>query len=272
MPLFAVNEEKCTRCHACVEVCPLGLVRMDSARTLPHPIRGAARFCIRCGHCVGVCPRGALEHKTLTLADSPPLPRTWRLTPGQVEPLIKGRRSIRAFREKAVERALVEKALDLSRYAPSGTNSQPVKWLVIEGREKVAAVTEAVMGWVRACRESPASPLGPYADFLIRSREAGEDPVCHNAPNLVLAWGEPGPMLAHSCLLAGATFELAVLPLGLGACWAGFVGMAASRDPRVRAALGLPAGSECHAALMLGYPRYEYRRIPPRKKADITWK
>lgn len=46
-------EERCTRCGACVEACPVGAVSLD-----PYPQFGAS--CVLCHQCVRACPEGAI--------------------------------------------------------------------------------------------------------------------------------------------------------------------------------------------------------------------
>jgi nitroreductase len=52
------------------------------------------------------------------------------------EALIK-RKSTRAYLDKAVSRALIEKILDAARHAPSGVNSQPWQVAVVSGDKKL---------------------------------------------------------------------------------------------------------------------------------------
>lgn len=55
-----------------------------------------------------------------------------------VEEAILSRRSIRAFTDQPVERAKIEKVLDLSQRAPSGTNTQPWHCYVCTGEVRDA--------------------------------------------------------------------------------------------------------------------------------------
>nr|CAA6821721.1 MAG: Oxygen-insensitive NADPH nitroreductase (EC [uncultured Thiotrichaceae bacterium] len=55
-----------------------------------------------------------------------------------VSDAIKGRKSVRAFLDKAVSRKTVEAILDTARWAPSGVNTQPWKVFVLTGEKKAA--------------------------------------------------------------------------------------------------------------------------------------
>ena len=50
--------------------------------------------------------------------------------------LIKKRRSVRKFKKKAVPLKIIKEILESGRWAPSGLNNQPWKFMVLEGEEK----------------------------------------------------------------------------------------------------------------------------------------
>jgi nitroreductase len=66
--------------------------------------------------------------------------------------------------------------------------------------------------------------------------------------------------------------DLAAPTVGLGACWAGFFMMAAAQSPQLQELLALPEGHACCGALMIGYPKYAYHRLPTRKEPAISWR
>lgn len=55
-------------------------------------------------------------------------------------------------------------------------------------------------------------------------------------------------------------------------CWAGYEQMAISSNFAIKKFLGMPPKTDCFGALLLGYPKYQYRRIPLRNKAYVMWK
>jgi len=52
------------------------------------------------------------------------------------------RRSIRRFREDPVPDELIEKALDIARFAPSAHNNQPWVFVVVKDKEKLRKLAE----------------------------------------------------------------------------------------------------------------------------------
>ncbi|HYW78297.1 MAG TPA: nitroreductase family protein, partial [Thermoguttaceae bacterium] len=56
------------------------------------------------------------------------------------------RRSIRRYRPDPVSDELITQVLDAARLAPSGSNAQPWKFVVVRSEEKRAALCEAAYG------------------------------------------------------------------------------------------------------------------------------
>jgi nitroreductase len=205
----------------------------------------------------------------MTPEDCSLLADNWRLTPDQMEQLIKGRRSIRRYRPKPVDRIILEKLLEIVRYAPTGGNSQSVRWLVLNDPEEIGRLSSIVVDWMRILLVQGV----PGMKGMLKAWEMGSDPILRNAPNLIIAHGAvDDPMVKISATIALATLELASLSFGLGACWAGFLNHAALSYSEVHDFLDLPPGHQMCGGLMIGYPEFEYARIPDRKPASVTWR
>ncbi len=150
MSLFEVDKEKCKRDGLCVAVCPARIIEFKDEKDAPTPTDEADEFCIKCGHCVAVCPHGALSHTIMTPEQCPPMQKELIPKPEQIEHLMRARRSIRTFKEHAVERELLGRLIDVARFAPTGRNSQTVSWLVIHDSEEVARLAGMAIDWMRS--------------------------------------------------------------------------------------------------------------------------
>ena len=139
MSCFIVDGAKCRRDGICAAVCPIGILTHSEAAP-PELVPGGEERCIACGHCVAACPYGACSLDTMPAEACPPIRPEWRLSPEQAEHFLRSRRSIRAYKEAPVDPGRLERLIRVARGAPSGHNGQPVRWLVISGREPVRAL------------------------------------------------------------------------------------------------------------------------------------
>ncbi|MBU4565436.1 MAG: nitroreductase family protein [Desulfarculus sp.] len=270
---IVVDREKCNKDKLCALDCPIGIITMDGPDGFPAPAEGFDQLCINCGHCVAVCPHEALSQGGITPRQCLPLEAPG-LGPEQLAQLLKGRRSIRRYKEQPLEQSTIARLLDMARYAPSGHNVQPVKWLVISGRDKLMHLAGIVADWMRqVIKEDPELAESMHLDHAVAIWESGEDRILRGAPHVVLAYAEAEDLRAVApCILALGYIELAAYNLGLGACWAGYLNRAANNFPPMIKALGLPEGMASYGALMLGVPKYKFQRIPPRKPLEVTWR
>lgn len=271
MELFNIDNEKCDRDGICAIECPAHIIEMTKEG--PVPVADAEELCIQCGHCVAICPKGAFSLATLSPDLCMPIEKNLKLTTDQAEHFLRSRRSIRRYKEKEVPKDLFEKALEIACCAPTGSNKQPVQWLVVNKRKDVAKIGALVIDWMRYVAKTHteiAQVLNMEA--LITQWDEGIDRICRDAPQLVFAYAsDEFGSGAADCHTAMAYLELALPGLGLGSCWAGYVNYAVGQWPDLKKELNLPMKHTCHGALMVGYPKYKYFRAPKRNAPVIRY-
>ncbi len=274
MSVFTVDDAKCTRCGICVEECPPRIVEMLDPKAMPSVIPDQAERCITCGHCVAVCPFAAIGLKAMSPEDCELARKELLPTAEQVEYFLKSRRSVRVYKEKPVPHAVLAKLIDIARYAPSGHNAQSVQWLVVEDPVEVRKLASLVIDWMNLLvRKSPRLMEQFHFDIFVNAWERGEDRVLRGAPHLIVAHAPKDTALAQeNCAIALTYLELAAYSQGLGTCWAGYLLAAASSFPALINALALPGGHKCFGAMMVGYPKHEFKRIPLRNEPSIIWR
>jgi len=272
MNLFFIDESRCRQDGLCAMVCPQELIVIEPGKNCPAAVDDAADRCINCGHCMAVCPEGALALEKMQdgpAYDAQQLPSFEQLTH-----LCRGRRSIRRYKKEPVSRELLVRIIDLARYAPTARNSQLIGWLVIDSREELDRLTVHVLDWMRhlvGTKDPLAAALG--METIIRVCEEGRDRILRGATGLVVVYAPAGYALGRvDASIALNTFELAAFVLGVGTCWAGFFAMAADNWPSLQEALGLPEGYKLCYAMMVGYPKITYQRLPERKPPQIIWR
>lgn len=274
MSLFTVDPDKCLRDGICLAACPVGLIRMKDKDAPPSPTAGAEADCLNCGHCVSVCPQGALALETMRPEDCRPMQKELELSPGQIEQLLLGRRSIRVYQDKPVPRRTLKELIRLAGYAPSGHNAQPVHWLVIEDRDQVRRLAGVTIDYLRfVLEDQPEFARSLHMDLVIEGWEAGRDLVFRGAPHVIIAHAPEDERTAPmGCVIALAHLELAASALGLGGCWAGYFNAAAQNHPPMEEALNLPDGHQNFGGMMIGYPKYRYHRMPLRNEPRVSWR
>jgi nitroreductase len=162
---------------------------------------------------------------------------------------IKGRRSIRTFKDQEVSAELVEKLVEAARWAPSAGNLQPWEFIIIRKPEVKRKLVEAAQGQ-SFLEEAPV--------VLV---------VCASENRSAQGYGVRGRTLY--CLQdTGAAIQnlhLAAYALGLGTCWVG-----AFREDEAKEILKLPDGIRPVAIIPVGYPD----EVPPpgrrRPTSEIT--
>lgn len=271
--IFEVDRETCNRDGLCAEACPSGLIDMKD-RGYPVPVPETEEVCIRCGHCVAVCPTGSLNHRVVKLERCLPLDNNLEISPEQCEQFLKGRRSIRAYREKAVPKDDLARLIEVARFAPTGHNSQGVEWLVLGDRDELHNLSGITVDWMRTIiRDYPKLAAELFLERAVRRWEQGIDIILRDAPALIITHGAKDNRIAPmDCVIALTYLDLAASSMGVGCCWAGFLRSAAANYQPLADALRLPEGNQCFGAMMVGYPKFSYQRIPTRKPAKITWR
>ena len=271
MSLFKIDIEKCDKDGICVMECPAHIIKMTDEG--PTPVRGAEEACIKCGHCVAVCPKAAFSLKFLSPDQCMPIKKDLLLDANHVEHFLRSRRAIRRYKDKPVPKDVFEKALTIACCAPTGSNKQPVKWLVLNKKIDVVKVGAHVIDWMRyVSKTNPTIAKTLNMDTLISEWDKGIDRICRSAPQLVFAYAsdELGSAAAD-CHTAIAYLELALQGFSLGSCWAGYVNYAAGQWPDLVKELNLPEKHTCHGALMVGFPKLKYFRAPKRNAPDIAY-
>jgi nitroreductase len=143
--------------------------------------------------------------------------------------------------------------------------------IVIDNREELRKLSGIVADWMLVNMTEFA--LSMHMDRTLGRREQGHDVILRDSPALVIAHAEKTDRLAQStCTISLSYLELAATSMNLGGCWAGHFNAPATTFPPMISALALPEGHQCFGAMMVGFPKYQYKRLPPRKQPVINWR
>ncbi|MGA2120623.1 MAG: nitroreductase family protein [Methanoregula sp.] len=272
MATILVDQDLCTRCGICSVVCPMAIVTPAEENTLPRVADANAGMCIRCGHCEAYCPSQALLLNVCP-DEKVPLPAgAGTIAPDDMGYYLRKRRSVRHFTKDPVPKEKILEVLDIARYAASGSNGQPVEWIVVRDPKKVKKIAGRTIEWMKTLVNSN-HPMGGYVPTLIAAWEGGYDVICRGAPHMLFAHiPEGNPIAPVDAIIALTHFDIAAPAFGIGTCWAGFVAMAAASYEPLQKELGIPPGRKSAYAMMFGHPQYKTYGIPRRKPLEVTWR
>ncbi len=169
---------------------------------------------------------------------------------------IHGRRSIRSFLPRPVERSLIEAVIGDAAQAPPPTREQvPWTFNVVEGIERIADYGAEAMAYAAANH-----PEGPGWSWL----EWPGFKVFWDAPALVIISGS-----VEDCCRAGQNLMLSAHARGLGTCWVGSPMLWLTTEA-AKAELQIPKHLTPVAVICLGYAAC----VPPppgRGRPTVIW-
>jgi ferredoxin len=109
--------------------------------------------------------------------------------------------------------------------------------------------------------------------FTIDPEKCNQDEICVKAcPTSVIRMGLPDEVPVPTPEFEEYYFELFAPTLGLGSCWGGYFYSAVNAYPPLFEALGLPADHRAYGAVMVGYAKLKYQRLPLRNEPRVSWK
>lgn len=268
--IIKIDESLCINCGNCIRCCPGGLITQGQ---FPVPTSDSWGLCIDCGHCVAICPTGAMHQRSMGPEDCEPIDLHHTPTWEQVRHFLISRRSIRGYINKPIEKEKIEQLLDVSRYAPNGSNRQTLRWLVIIDPAEVRRIAAMTIDWMKDVEVSnPALFKEAKLAHFVSHWDAGRDHISRGAPCIIQAYApEDERTAAPAAFIAIAHIQLAATALGLGTSFTESIGLASRSYPPLLEALGQPEGEIPYATFLIGYPTEHYLRVPKRKAVDVIW-
>jgi nitroreductase len=204
------------------------------------------------------------------------------------------RRSVRVFKDRPVERELIDKILAAAATAPMGFPPHSTEVVVIDQREELDFLLEQLVEDYEFMIKGFSNPI---ARTMIRLNAGAEN--FHALKNYILdvarhanevyqqngadhyLRGAPVLMLFHGNRWAMSYEEnahlvchhsmLAALSLGLGSTIIGLIPPIVDRSKLLRERYGIPKNNKVCTSLVLGYPKYKYRRGIRRDLAGVQY-
>ena len=284
-----IDHQSCNLCGACIEVCKDFNFYIENDRLY---IKDDTVFgCFGCGQCSAVCPNGSIlvEGRTLKAEDfikQPP--KQERASFDELYKLMLSRRSVRDFRDREVEDVLTDMILDAAVTSPMGIPPSDVGLFVLKGRDKVR---EFSFGFIDALKRmkfyfSPfmLTVMKPFIktedyrlskDFIVpmlkifeSGKAEGKNYLLYDAP-LAMYFYNSGYADSADPYIPATYAMLAAHSLGLGSCMIGSIAPFLKHMKGFKKKYGLPEGSKDGIFLIIGYPKYKYRKAIKRTFARV---
>ncbi len=273
-----IQLENCTKCQKCVRDCPSDAINIESG-TINDT-------CIHCGHCVAICPESTVYPDTGEIKS---------LNPGAVSPkhfqeLSARIRTCRSYLDKKVDEVTLDLLINNMKHYPSASNARPLEICLIKDQETIQKVnhqTASVLIKTLRMITSPVllpilkvlapklgvSRLNAYKKQFIARQTPESSQVCHHAPAVMLFHApvtKYGMASADAFIWATYT-SIYANTLGLGSCFNGFITTAMKRSKVMKTELGIPAGNQVYAALLLGHPKVKYSNEAGRNRPEVKY-
>jgi len=255
--------------------CPTGIIQLNKEGDgFPVVVAETEAFCLKCGHCVAICPHGALDNSKVPQSTCPEISRGLTVDTDQAIQFLRSRRSIRHYKNCSMERDTIESLIKVARYAPTAGNSQLVQWNVFTDPAELKTIAEQTVDCLQdIVAKQPEETYPAYFPLILDGWDKGFDAILRGAPSLIVASApQENPSGLVDVSIALSYLELLAMPMGLGTCWAGLVRRALATWKPLQETIGLPDGHVHYYLMTLGYPKFEYHRLPERKEPVIKWR
>lgn len=169
--------------------------------------------------------------------------------------MIKGRRSIRKYKDEVVDTALMKEIIGITRYAPSWTNSQTPRWTLIDNDEIIEKfAADGVKGFTYNM-DTLKNAKGVAVLSFVEGKSG-------RLEKYGLEGGNPEKWEAFDAGIACQTFCLTAHAKGVGTCIFGVVD-----EAKIAELVHLPEGETVAALIVYGYADEE-PQAPRRKDVE----
>lgn len=168
---------------------------------------------------------------------------------------IEMRRSIRKYIDKPVENEKITEILESARLAPSGNNTQPWHYIVVESKE----MREKIMTASHNQKWMLTAPVFIVCAADVRCRIKEDISIDDNSPQ-----DEVKRIIRDTAISVGYML-LQATNLGLGTCWVGDF-----TQEEIRPVLNIPSDKYVVGVITVGYPNEAPKPRPRKNLEDIV--
>jgi len=277
-----IDQNLCKQCKLCIEVCPCNIIgNGDEVRF----IEDRKHLCLQCGQCMAICSTKAVHIEGISYEkDLSDLPKT-RVDKEDFLNFLANRRSVRNFKDKPISKEDIETILESIQYAPNGSHPHDMHITVVNDRKVIEKQLPAMSNFLDDIVKWMESPfmsriikmkkgqqtyntlkqhLYPIAKAKNYKLEYG-DRITRGAPAIIIFHADKGaPEHSDNGIIWATYAMMAAQSLGLGATIVSLVPAVINKVDSVRKAFMIPEEHEAVISIIIGYPKYKYKRAVKR--------
>lgn len=272
--MITSNLEKCVGCRQCEKIC-----HTSSISIINNKVNIDKFLCSTCTQCIAVCPVQALSWNNVL-----PLSVNYEILPKaeQIKEFLKHRRSVRKFKDKIVERKLLEDISLMSKYAP--TNNYNIDVVIIDDQYLIKELEKECINFIKKMYcifykhkfifniMSKITPAINETDKTKIERTLNRGSIFQNAPALIILTADK--RISHTELSAQySLYNMALYSqtLGIGSCISGARKSILSRNKKAKKLLNLQAHKDIQGILFLGYSDINFTNKVEGIRLKIQW-
>ena len=289
--MITINQETCKKCKFCIDVCPCNVLRINEKEEVCF-IPEREVICLKCGQCMAVCSTKSIKVNGFSYDnDLIDLPEN-NVDYQNFIDFLANRRSIRNFKNKSVSDETINQIIASISYAPFGAEPEKVNVTIVNNRKKIESALPHIEGFLDNIVKWIENPV---ASFMIKRKKGQEtfntiknhlypiaklenyklkfgDRITRNAPAIIIFHAnKKAEEHTNNSLIYATYVMLAANSLGLGATIIGIVPAAINKTKEVREIFQIPVENEAVISVIIGYPKYKYKRTIKRNVQKINW-
>lgn len=289
MAEFYVNSNTCSKCGICIEVCPALVIEKDHKGLVGFK-SDFTHLCLGCGQCMAACSTRSVFAKGLTYEND-----FFEFSErSDFFSLVEHRRSVRRYKPISVSKDEINNILHAISQAPHGDSHHHVEVTVINSRDKIMEALPIMSKFYDKLEKWLHNPimcnmikfkkgkdtLNTLKHHLLPRIEKGiyrnisyeYDGITRGAHTLLLFHAHKDSEEHKEDSYIFVTYAtLAAQALGLGSTINGLVPAALNKTKELKKIFNIPDDHEVVISLIMGYPKYKYKRGIKREIKKVNW-
>jgi ferredoxin len=293
--MVKINQDLCKACGICGHVCPRHIPETieEEHKKITTISQERIDLCLQCGHCVAVCPNHAIQVESLSEEEFVSVKEV-DISENEFLSLLQQRRSVRRYKDDALPREIINRIIDAAHSSPTGTGSMTTGIIVIDNPEILTRLSELIFKSYEGLTKILKNPIARFflkqkigdkrlktlLDFVMPGmhwyirwyREGVSNEILRDCHALLL-FHSPifEPMGSENCLVTAYHVIMMAQVMKIGTCLNDLIPPVCNRVAEIRRLLYLSDDREVHASITMGYSKYEFKRVVPRKLASVRY-